>query len=182
MARFGDRAAEAVADASRRLAAELVIRDEADHRPRLLEAERDRAEGGRCGVPLEEVRRVHAELRRIAQQVPDQDLRGQLLGVADRLAEPAAASSVPGPPLSPRELDVLAQMALGCSKAEAGRRPSLLPETVKAYLRSAMRKLGASTRFEAVVAARRQGLLPWSPVVARTRRGVALENRSVYGE
>ncbi len=68
--------------------------------------------------------------------------------------------SVSGPPVSPRELDVLAQVALGCSNAEAGRRLSLLPETVKSYLRSAMRKLGASTRFEAVVAARRQGLLP----------------------
>jgi DNA-binding NarL/FixJ family response regulator len=43
-------------------------------------------------------------------------------------------------------------VALGCSNAEAGRKLSLLPETVKSYLRSAMRKLGASARFEAVVA------------------------------
>ncbi|MBT2675680.1 response regulator transcription factor [Streptomyces sp. ISL-14] len=64
------------------------------------------------------------------------------------------------PPLSPRELYVLAQVALGCSNTEVGRRLSLLPKTVKSYLRNAMRKLGASTRFEAVVAARRQGLLP----------------------
>ncbi|NEC73664.1 helix-turn-helix transcriptional regulator, partial [Streptomyces rochei] len=34
------------------------------------------------------------------------------------------------------------------------------PETVKGYLRSAMRKLGARTRGAAVVAARRAGLLP----------------------
>jgi len=61
-------------------------------------------------------------------------------------------ASVPGPPLAPRERDVLAQVALGCSNAEAGRKLSLLPETVKSYLRSALRKLGASTRFEAVVA------------------------------
>jgi DNA-binding CsgD family transcriptional regulator len=51
-------------------------------------------------------------------------------------------------------------VALGCSNAEAGRRLSLLPETAKSYLRSTMRKLGVSTRFEAVVAARRQTLLP----------------------
>jgi DNA-binding CsgD family transcriptional regulator len=157
---LGDRAADAVADASRRLAAELVIRDEVDNRLRLLDAAQGRADGGRTGVPLEEVREVHAELRRIAQQVPDGDLRGRLLDVAGRLAQPSAAPSEAGPLLAPRELDVLAQVALGCSNAEAGRRLSLLPETVKSYLRSAMRKLGASTRFEAVVAARRQGLLP----------------------
>ncbi|MEU1479171.1 response regulator transcription factor [Streptomyces sp. NPDC001668] len=157
---LGDRAADAVADASRRLAAELAIRDEVDNRLRLLDAAQSRADGGRAGVPLEEVREVHAELRRLAQQVPDGDLRGRLLDVAGRLAQPSAAPAEPGPGLAPRELDVLAQVALGCSNAEAGRRLSLLPETVKAYLRSAMRKLGASTRFEAVVAARRQGLLP----------------------
>lgn len=43
---------------------------------------------------------------------------------------------------------------------------SLLPETVESYLRSAMRELGASTRFEAVVAARWQSLLPSGPALA----------------
>ncbi|MBM0228943.1 response regulator transcription factor [Micromonospora sp. ATA51] len=36
----------------------------------------------------------------------------------------------------------------------------LRPETVKSYLRAAMRKLGAHTRLEVVVAARRAALLP----------------------
>ena len=36
----------------------------------------------------------------------------------------------------------------------------LSERTQKAYLRSVMRKLGAHTRLEAVVAARRAGLLP----------------------
>jgi DNA-binding CsgD family transcriptional regulator len=39
-------------------------------------------------------------------------------------------------------------------------RLTLTRETVKAYLRSAMRKLDARTRHEAVVLARRQMLLP----------------------
>ncbi|RFU42340.1 DNA-binding response regulator, partial [Actinomadura logoneensis] len=64
------------------------------------------------------------------------------------------------PRLSPRELDVLAQVALGCTNAEAAARLGLLPETVKSYLRSAMRKLDSHTRTEAVSTARRQGLLP----------------------
>ncbi|PSM43266.1 helix-turn-helix transcriptional regulator [Streptomyces dioscori] len=62
--------------------------------------------------------------------------------------------------LTPRELDVLSCVAVGRTNAGAGERLGLRAETVKAYLRSAMRKLGAHTRLEAVVAARRAGLLP----------------------
>jgi DNA-binding CsgD family transcriptional regulator len=36
----------------------------------------------------------------------------------------------------------------------------MLPETVKSYLRNAMRKLGTHTRMETVAAARRAGFLP----------------------
>jgi len=64
------------------------------------------------------------------------------------------------PALAPRELDVLAQVALGCTNSETAQRLSLRPETVKSYLRSAMTKLGARTRHEAVVRARRLGFLP----------------------
>ncbi|SCD43282.1 regulatory protein, luxR family, partial [Streptomyces sp. TverLS-915] len=38
-------------------------------------------------------------------------------------------------------------------------RLGLRPETVKAYLRAAMRKLGARTRGEAVAVARRAGVV-----------------------
>jgi DNA-binding CsgD family transcriptional regulator len=62
--------------------------------------------------------------------------------------------------LSAREVDVLAQAALGCSNREIATRLSLRPETVKSYLGSAMTKLDAHTRLEAVVHARRLGLLP----------------------
>lgn len=62
--------------------------------------------------------------------------------------------------LTSREVDVLACVAMGATNAVAAQRLGLRPETVKAYLRSAMRKLGAHTRLEAVVAARRAGLLP----------------------
>jgi DNA-binding CsgD family transcriptional regulator len=51
-------------------------------------------------------------------------------------------------------------VASGATNAAAADRLRLRPETVKSYLRSAMRKLGAHTRLEAVVAARRAGLLP----------------------
>ena len=63
-------------------------------------------------------------------------------------------------PLTARELDVLAQVALGCTNAEAAERLSLKPETVKSYLRSAAAKLGTRSRHEAVSKARRSRLIP----------------------
>ncbi len=62
--------------------------------------------------------------------------------------------------LTPRELDVLACVAVGDSNAAAARRLGLRQETVKSYLGSAARKLGARGRWAAVTAARRAGLLP----------------------
>ena len=44
--------------------------------------------------------------------------------------------------------------------SEVANELGLEPGTVKSYLRSAMRKLDAHTRTQAVVAARRVGLLP----------------------
>ena len=79
--------------------------------------------------------------------------------VCDRLTRPHGRPA-PDNPLSPRELDVLALVAVGCGNAEVGRRLGLLPETVKSYLRSAMSKLGTHSRMETVVAARRGGFLP----------------------
>jgi DNA-binding CsgD family transcriptional regulator len=78
--------------------------------------------------------------------------------LAERLAR--GGSGGPAATLSARELDVLAQVALGCTNAEAAKRLSLKPETVKSYLRSATAKLGAHTRHEAVAKARRARLLP----------------------
>jgi len=80
---------------------------------------------------------------------------------ADRLAT-ALGGNTPAvsTPLTTRELDVLAQVALGCTNSEAAQRLSLKPETVKSYLRSAAAKLGTRTRHEAVSRARRSRLIP----------------------
>ncbi|MDJ0462597.1 helix-turn-helix transcriptional regulator [Streptomyces sp. H27-C3] len=82
----------------------------------------------------------------------------RLVGGGDR--ERLGPGSGPLVALTPRELDVLACVAAGSTTAAAGQQLGLRPETVKGYLRSVMRKLGAHTRLEAVVAARRAGLLP----------------------
>ena len=146
---FGGRAADLMVASSRRLAEELRIRDEVDRRMKLREA----ATVG--GAGSERVREVHAELRRLAGETPD--LHDELVRLADRLSGDADPTGVQ---LTGRELDVLAQVALGCSNAEAAKRLSLKPETAKSYLRSAAAKLGAHTRMEAVSKARRAGLLP----------------------
>jgi DNA-binding CsgD family transcriptional regulator len=156
---LGDRTADVMVSASRRLGMEFAIRDEVDRRLQLLQAA---AATTADGMSSEEIRGVHAELRSVAQTVTDTDLQTKLRGLSQRLANllrptTDAESDVA---LTPREVDVLSQVALGCTNIEAGQRLSLRPETVKSYLRSAMGKLDASSRHEAVVTARRLGLLP----------------------
>ncbi|BDU07701.1 response regulator transcription factor [Nocardia cyriacigeorgica] len=157
---LGDRTANALMQAGRRLATEIAIRDEVDRRLRLLEAASAPPQPS-TGVVVEELRDIHAELRDIAHSAADATLRDRLHAVGARLTralsgEPAADA----PRLSRRELDVLVQVALGCSNQEAAQRLSVGPETVKSYLRSAMTKLDAHSRHEAVVTARRLGLIP----------------------
>ncbi|MYS24532.1 MULTISPECIES: helix-turn-helix transcriptional regulator [unclassified Streptomyces] len=157
---LGDRALDVALDAARELEQSLAVRDEAH---RLLSF----AQAPPTADPKawEEVREAHTELRALAVRIPDARLRQELLSACARLASaaaPEAAPARPGPPaqLTPRELDVLCSIASGATNTAAAARLRLRPETVKSYLRSAMRKLGAHTRLEAVVAARRAGLLP----------------------
>ncbi|WP_432794010.1 LuxR C-terminal-related transcriptional regulator [Rhodococcus ruber] len=156
---LGDRAVGAFVQAARRLSSEIAVRDEVDRRLVML---------GSLDRPVEspvaaaQIRDVHAELRGLAQCVEDAGLQRKLRDLSDRLAGAlgGAAPLQSDVVLSPRETDVLAHVALGCTNAEIADRLSVGPETVKSYLRSAMGKLDAHTRHEAVVSARRLGLLP----------------------
>jgi DNA-binding CsgD family transcriptional regulator len=162
---LGDRTVGAAMEAARDMEQALVVRDETRN---LLAAARP-PDDGSPGA-WEEVREAHVALRALAPRIDDPELRQELLQVCGRLAG-AAATDTPGPDapaapagprvaLTPRELDVLSCVALGATNATTAGRLGLRPETVKGYLRSAMRKLEAHTRLEAVVAARRAGLLP----------------------
>ncbi|MGK5631736.1 helix-turn-helix domain-containing protein [Streptomyces sp. URMC 123] len=171
---LGDRPLTAAVAAARALERALLAREEAERLPgveRLPAAERLPAVGpdGRAEPhrgAWEEVREAHGELRALAARVVDPVLRGDLLAVCGRLAAAAVPGAAPDGTagervrLAPREVDVLAWVATGATNAVAAHRLGLRPETVKGYLRSAMRKLGARTRLEAVVAARRAGALP----------------------
>ncbi len=157
----GARAIDVMIDASRDLSKEFSLRDEVDRRLELLLASETAPHRSPYRGRVEELREVHAELRAIARAVHDDALRDRVLEASRRLSGLWATQPPETPsPLSARETDVLAQVALGCTNAETASRLSLRPETVKAYLRSVMRKLDARTRFEAVVTARRRGLLP----------------------
>ncbi|GCE40563.1 helix-turn-helix transcriptional regulator [Rhodococcus sp. USK10] len=159
---IGDRTADIVVAASRRLGTEIAIRDEVDRRLEMMTT----LEGnGAGGATTEELRDIHAELRSVAQTVTDTSLQARLRGLSQRLAgilrpDAGGADEDPGVHLTPREIDVLSHVALGCTNGEAAQRLSVGPETVKSYLRSAMSKLDARSRHEAVVTARRLGLLP----------------------
>lgn len=163
---LGDRTLTAAVQAARDVEQALVVGDEARDlltaaRPGSAGAGPGPGPGAGAGAGWEQVREAHTALRALAPRIADPGLRAELLEVCGLLT-PKPPERAPGQPvtLAPRELDVLAWVAAGATNAAAAERLGLRPETVKGYLRSAMRRLGARTRGEAVVAARRAGLLP----------------------
>lgn len=127
---------------------------------RQVEGGRSAARMGRPmnGADWEQVRSTHSKLRMLANRVDDDELRKELEALCDQMVSPARVKQTAK--LSARELDVLSCVALGHTNVEAAEEMGIGAETVKSYLRSVMRKLGAHTRYEAVNAARRIGALP----------------------
>jgi DNA-binding CsgD family transcriptional regulator len=76
---------------------------------------------------------------------------------------PARGARVVSEPLSARELQVLEQLASGCSNKEIAEALFVAPGTVKAHLHHIFRKLGAGSRLQAVAFAREAGLLSQPP-------------------
>ncbi|MFD9023391.1 response regulator transcription factor [Streptomyces parvulus] len=152
---LGDRTLGSAVAAARDVEQALVLREETEE---LLAAARPPEPGPADGAARERVREAHAALRALAPRIAEPELRAELLRACGLLA--AGGEPGPGPRPAPRELDVLACVAAGATNGEAARRLGLGAETVKSYLRSAMRKLGAGTRTEAVARARRAGWLP----------------------
>ncbi|MEL4211181.1 acetate metabolism transcriptional regulator RamA [Corynebacterium bovis] len=110
------------------------------------------------GAEWEQVRATHSKLRMLANRVTDEEIRRDLEVLCEQMVSPVRVKQTTK--LSARELDVLACVALGHTNVEAAEEMGIGAETVKSYLRSVMRKLGAHTRYEAVNAARRIGALP----------------------
>ncbi|QQM19650.1 LuxR family transcriptional regulator [Rhodococcus sp. P-2] len=108
----------------------------------------------------EQVRSVYAELRLLAGSVGDADVRAALVKAAARLVDEGERSeSVGSASLTKREIDVLTVAGAGMTNVQIAGVLGLALFTVKSYMKSAMHKLGASTRLEAVVLARRDGMI-----------------------
>src|SRR5690625_252614 len=146
--RIGERLAQAASSAVRELQVEIRIRDEVARRVAHLQHEPTSA------AELDGMRQMRAELRAIAAGLDDAELADRLRAVGDDVLSPAG-----DPVLTGREVDVLSLVALGCGNAEIATRLCIGIETVRSYLRNAMRKLDVHSRMEAVFAARRAGEL-----------------------
>ncbi|MFN3601722.1 MAG: LuxR C-terminal-related transcriptional regulator [Dietzia sp.] len=163
---LGDQVTKTFSSVAAELASEFQVRDEVDRRLRMADLAAAEHCVGLESTDREQLRVLHGELRAIAAELGDPALRERLLAAGSALAGVGRAVGDPESPmrtqsvLSPREIDVLAQVALGCSNAEVGARLSLSPETIKAYLRNIGTKLGTRSRMESVARARLLGVLP----------------------
>jgi DNA-binding NarL/FixJ family response regulator len=96
-------------------------------------------------------------------------LRAELIQVirkvhrGDRVVPPVVAAKLaehaPRIALTPREMEVLALLAKGCSNPEIAARLGRAESTMKVHVRNILQKLGASDRTEAVTHALRRGIL-----------------------
>ncbi|SDR72180.1 acetate metabolism transcriptional regulator RamA [Corynebacterium timonense] len=154
--RLGDKVIEEVTMTARTLEQDLAI----NAALRRSEGATGSPKPGRImnGAEWEQVRSTHSKLRMLANRVQDDTLRKELEQLCDQMVSPVRVKQ--STKLSARELDVLSCVALGHTNVEAAEEMGIGAETVKSYLRSVMRKLGAHTRYEAVNAARRIGALP----------------------
>ncbi|MGW7537960.1 LuxR C-terminal-related transcriptional regulator [Amycolatopsis sp. NPDC054798] len=142
---FGDRLLHAATAVATRLGRDIEVEEEVQRR---LAAP--------AAVPAAERGDLHAELSAIAGSISDETTRQRLLAVCERLRPEL---DLPGVALTPREVDVLRLVSEGCTNDEISDRLGLLPNTVKSYLKHAMRKLAVSNRVQAVNRARAAGLL-----------------------
>ena len=154
--RLGDKVIEEVTMTARTLEQDLAV----NSAMRRADGSKGGAARGHVmnGAEWEQVRSTHSKLRMLANRVEDEELRKELETLCDQMVSPVRVKQ--STKLSARELDVLSCVALGHTNVEAAEEMGIGAETVKSYLRSVMRKLGAHTRYEAVNAARRIGALP----------------------
>jgi DNA-binding CsgD family transcriptional regulator len=121
----------------------------------------------RQGTPME------ALLRRLSERTGSawvQELAELTSGQADvissfesstalRLEQRDATGPLVGPSLSPREREVLGELARGATYADIGSRLYLSPNTVKTHVSSLYAKLGVSRRSDALAVARAHHIL-----------------------
>lgn len=104
------------------------------------------------------VARTRALLRRCAD--PGPVVLAWLAAEPAAVGRPTAGPSTDGPPpLTEREIDILALLPGPMTQRDLAAALFVSPNTLKTHLRSIYRKLGAQSRADAVLRARRAGLL-----------------------
>lgn len=91
---------------------------------------------------LQTIRRVHSGHRHVPAEIAVE-----------------LAANVSGDALSPRELDVLHQIAEGLPNRAIGQAMTISEETVKSHVRNILSKLGVASRTHAVTAALKRGII-----------------------
>lgn len=155
---IGEQIVEETVKVAAEISREIKIRDEVDRRAQFLEQVPYLGEADYRDM-IDVVRTAYAELIGLANSDIDDDLAANLRSIASGL-ERGRETSTAVPELTLREREVLSQVAMGCSYAEVANRLSLKPVTVKGYMRTILAKLHVHNRREAVVTARKFGLIP----------------------
>lgn len=98
---------------------------------------------------------IHRIMR--GEPVVSPELMGKLVAALQAPVAPPAPTAAPvpadaGPGLSPREQEVLRQVARGASNKEIARALDIAETTVKIHVQHILRKLGVSSRVQAAVA------------------------------
>ena len=134
------------------IAQELLVRDRVDERIRAMGVLDTRPANRSADLDLGE---LTARLRLLAARTTDPETARELRDLLD-----PRSSCTQERQLTTRQVDVLALVGLGLTNESIASSLGLSPLTVKSYLRSAMARLDAQTRYQAVIEARRLGILP----------------------
>ena len=155
---LGDRVLDTASAVAATVARELAVEIEVARRMRVIAQQQHRDEGS--GPSRADPREIHEELIAIARATSDRSVRDRLDALCDRLLPPIGSTADGAPHLTSRERDVLAEIALGHTNDEVAELLSIMPTTVKSYLKNIMGKLGTRNRVETLCAARRAGMIP----------------------
>lgn len=156
---LGDKWFESLTPLIRKLERDIAVDDEVRRRLALVQSSTHPTQTQPL-LSQADLRDIALELADLAGAIKDEALHARLEAVRRRFTK----ASVPRRALSavaltPREIDVLAEVARGSSNREVGEALGLLPNTVKSYLKTAMRKLDANNRVQAIMAAREAGII-----------------------
>lgn len=151
---IGDRTFDVLAEEARALEHQIVVER--------ATAERAAGRDPIVGALRDRLTEAYGRLRVLEHATTDTEMIRQIEEISGLLLDGAGE---PGPDepavaLTRREGDVLSLAAIGYSNARIAETLGISVQTAKGYMRDAMCKLGAATRLEAVVIARRTGLLP----------------------